>query len=423
MRKILYVVLDGLGDRPSAALGGRTPLEAADTPFLDELAQKGETGLMDTIGPGIAPESDAAVMSILGYDVEEFYTGRGPLESHGAGMAVPEGCLAWRCNFGTVDADWRITDRRVGRNLTDPEARELATAVQEGVSLDAASFEFRHTIGHRACLVIQSMEHQLSGDVDNCDPAYRRHGAFSVALEDPGTHVAEAKPLRDTISARAGAELTNQFLHSSFEVLDQHPVNRRRREEGKLPGNFILCRDAGDRLPRLPSFQLRYGIRFGSLVEMPVEIGLAQLTGMGTVPVLSTAEEPERGFADWAAKTLAALEEYDGLYVHLKGPDLFGHDGDPEGKAGCIEAIDRLYFGPILKALRLPDYVIAVTADHSTPCEIKAHSADPVPLLISSGGLEPEGALQFGESEAARGRLGKLRGPELVPRLVEIAGS
>jgi 2,3-bisphosphoglycerate-independent phosphoglycerate mutase len=423
MRKILYVVLDGLGDRPSAALGGRTPLEAADTPFLDELAQKGETGLMDTIGPGIAPESDAAVMSILGYDVEEFYTGRGPLESHGAGMAVPEGCLAWRCNFGTVDGDWRIIDRRVGRNLTDPEARELATAVQEGVSLDAASFEFRHTIGHRACLVIQSMEHQLSGDVDNCDPAYRRHGAFSVALEDPGTHVQEAKPLRDTISARAGAELTNHFMRRSFEVLDQHPVNRRRQEEGKMPGNFILCRDAGDRLPRLPSFQLRYGIRFGSLVEMPVEVGLAQLTGMGTVPVLSTADEPERGLRDWSEKTLAALEEYDGLYVHLKGPDLFGHDGDPRGKAACIEAIDRVYFGPIVKALRLPDYVIAVTADHSTPCDIKAHSADPVPLLISSGGLEPEGALQFGESEAARGRLGKLRGPELVPRLVEIAGS
>jgi 2,3-bisphosphoglycerate-independent phosphoglycerate mutase len=190
-----------------------------------------------------------------------------------------------------------------------------------------------------------------------------------------------------------------------------------------MPGNFILCRDAGDRLPRLPSFQQRFGIHFGSLVEMPVEIGLAELTGMGTVHVMSTADEPEKGFADWADKTLAALEEYGGLYVHLKGPDLFGHDGDPEGKAACIEAIDRLYFGPLVKALRLPDHVIAVTADHSTPCDIKAHSADPVPLLISSGGLEPEGALQFGEGEAARGLLGKLRGPELVPRLVEIAKS
>jgi 2,3-bisphosphoglycerate-independent phosphoglycerate mutase len=431
LKKILFVVLDGLGDRPNAKLGGRTPLEAADTPHLDELAQKGETGLMDTIGPGIAPESDAAVMSILGYDVDEFYTGRGPLESHGSGMQVPDGSLAWRCNFGTVEPDhgrlpegaapWRIVDRRVGRNLTDPEARELAAAVQEDVSLEGATFEFRHSIGHRACLVIQSIQHQLSGDVDNCDPAYRRQGAFSVALEDPGTHVMAAKPLRDSTSARLGAELTNEFMRKSFEVLDGHPVNQRRRAEGKMPGNFVLARDAGDRLPRLPSFQQRYGIHFGALVEMPVEIGLAQLTGMGEVHVMSTAEEPDKGLADWADKTLGALQRFDGLYVHLKGPDLFGHDGDAEGKAACIESIDRLYFGPLVRALRLPDMVIAVTADHSTPCDIRAHSADPVPLLISSDGLEPEGALQFGESEATHGRLGKLRGPELVPRLVEIA--
>ena len=423
MKKILYVVLDGLGDRPNPKLGGKTPLEAADTPFMDELAQKGETGLMDTIGEGIAPESDAAVMSILGYDVDEYYTGRGPLESFGAGMTVPNGCLAWRCNFGTVDSDWRIIDRRVGRDLSDPEAQELAEAVNREVRLDRATFDFRHTIGHRACLVIQSLEHQLSGDIDNCDPAYQRHGVFSVALENPGTHVAEARPLKDGISARVGAEITNQFLKRSFEVLENHPVNQRRRAEGKMPGNFILARDAGDRLPTLPSFRQRYGVRFGSLVEMPVEIGIAQLTGMGEVHVMSTAQDPERGFSDWSAKTMNALDEYDGLYVHLKGPDLFGHDGDPEGKKANIEAIDRLYFGPLVKGLRLPDFVVAVTADHSTPCDIKAHSADPVPLLISSGGLEPEGALQFGESEAARGRLGKLRGPELVPRLVEIAKS
>jgi 2,3-bisphosphoglycerate-independent phosphoglycerate mutase len=235
--------------------------------------------------------------------------------------------------------------------------------------------------------------------------------------------VAEAKPLDSSPNARIGAELTNDFMRQSFEILDRHPVNQRRRTLGRMPGNFILARDAGDRLPRLPSFEQRYGVHFGSLVEMPVEIGIAQLTGMGEVRVMSTAEDPERGFSDWAGQTLAALNQYDGLYVHLKGPDLFGHDGDARGKAANIEAIDRLYFGPLVKTLRLPDFVIAVTADHSTPCAIRAHSADPVPLLISSDGLEPEGALQFGESEAARGQLGKLRGPDLVPRLIEIAKS
>ena len=421
MKKILYVVLDGLGDRPIASLGGKTPLEAADTPYLDQLAQRGETGLMDSIAPGIAPESDAAVMSILGYDVDRYYTGRGPLESYGAGLEVRDGDLAWRANFGTVDERWTIIDRRVGRNLSDPEAGELAAAVQDQVELDGATFQFRHTLGHRACLVIRRNSGRLSGQVDNCDPAYRRHGVFSVALANPGHAVAEARPLNGSEEARAAAELTNVFMRRSYELLDSHPVNRRRREQGKMPGNMVLLRDAGDRLPQLPSFEERFGVRFASLVEMPVEIGIAGLTGMGKVPVMSTADDPERGYADWAGKTLAALGDWDGLYVHLKGPDVPGHDGDADGKRRNIEQIDRFYFGPLMKTLGGEGFIVAVTADHSTPCELKAHSDDPVPLLISGGTLEPEGALQFGEEEAARGRLGRIAGPELVPKLIALA--
>lgn len=420
MKKILYVVLDGLGDRSSAALGGRTPLEAADTPCMDELAQRGETGLMDSIGPDVAPESDAAVMSILGYEVDAYYTGRGPLEAFGAGMEVRQGDLAWRANFGTVTDEWRIIDRRVGRNLSDPEARELAAAVQREVRLDGATFDFRHTLGHRACLVIRS-DTPLSGQIDNCDPGYKRHGMYSVAVAEPGDRVAEARPLDDSPGARRGAQLTNEFLRQSDQVLDSHPVNQRRRDEGRMPGNMVLLRDAGDRLPSLPRFQDRFGIRFGSLVEMPVEIGLAELTGMGKVPVASTAEDPEGGYRDWASKTLAALEDFDGLYVHLKGPDVFGHDGDADGKRNNIEQIDSHYFRPLMERLGRPDILVAVTADHSTPCEIRAHSADPVPLLISGGTLEPEGALQFGERECARGRLGRISGTELVPRLISLA--
>lgn len=420
MKKILYVVLDGLGDRPLPELGNRTPLEAADTPNLDQLAQRGETGLMDSIGPGIAPESDAAVLSILGYDVERYYTGRGPLEAFGAGLEVRDGWLAWRANFGTVDADWTIIDRRVGRNLTEAEARELAEAVQREVRLEGASFQFRHTIGHRACLVIRRASGLLSGQVDNCDPAYQRHGAFSVALAEPGRRVAQARPLDDSEAARASAELTNEFVRRSYEVLERHPVNRRRRAEGKMPGNMILLRDAGDRLPDLPSFQERFGIRFASLVEMPVEVGIAQLLGMGQIAVMSTAGDPEAGYADWAAKTLAGLDDWDGLYVHLKGPDVPGHDGDAEAKKRSIEQIDGFYFAPLMKRLGGDGFVVAVTADHSTPCQLKAHSDDPVPLLVS-GGLEPEGADGFGESEARGGWLGRLRGPDLVPKLVSLS--
>ena len=420
MRKILYVVLDGLGDRPIEALGGRTPLEAADTPHLDALAARGQTGLMDAIGPGIAPESDAAVMSILGYDVERYYTGRGPLESYGAGLDVRDGDVAWRANFGTVDPDWTIVDRRVGRNLSDAEAGELAAAVQSEVRLEGASFQFRHTLGHRACLVIRREGRALSGQVDNCDPAYQRHGAFSIALADPGKRVLEAKALDDSEAARAAAELTNEFMRKSYEVLSEHPVNRRRTDDGKMPGNMILLRDAGDRLPRMPSFQEQFGIRFASLVEMPVEIGIASLLGMGQVPVASTADDPERGYGDWAAKTLASLDDWDGLYVHLKGPDVPGHDGDAVGKQRSVEQIDSFYLGPLMRRLDGEDFVVAVTADHSTPCELKAHSGDPVPVLVC-GGLEPEGAEGFSEREARNGWLGRLQGQDLVPKLVSLS--
>jgi 2,3-bisphosphoglycerate-independent phosphoglycerate mutase len=388
---------------------------------MDALAARAQTGLMDAIGPGIAPESDAAVMSILGYDVDRYYTGRGPLESYGAGLEVRDGDLAWRANFGTVDPDWTIVDRRVGRNLADAEARELAEAVQSEVRLEGATFEFRHTLGHRACLVIRrNGEGALSGQVDNCDPAYQRHGAFSVALADPGKRVVEAKPLDDSDEARLGAELTNEFMRKSHEVLERHPVNRRRRAEGKMPGNMILLRDAGDRLPRMPGFEERFGIRFASLVEMPVEIGIASLLGMGQVPVASTAQDPERGYSDWAAKTLAALDDWDGLYVHLKGPDVPGHDGDAPGKRRSVEQIDRFYFGPLMSRLDGEGFVVAVTADHSTPCELKAHSDDPVPVLVC-GGLEPEGAEGFSEREARNGWLGRLRGQDLVPKLVSLS--
>jgi 2,3-bisphosphoglycerate-independent phosphoglycerate mutase len=420
LRKILYVVLDGLGDRPVEELGGRTPLEAAKTPHLDSLAARGQTGLMDAIGPGIAPESDAAVMSILGYDVDRYYTGRGPLESYGAGLEVRTGDLAWRANFGTVDRDWTIVDRRVGRNLSDEEARELAAAVQSEVQLPGASFRFRHTLGHRACLVVRRQGGTLSGQVDNCDPAYQRHGNFSVALADPGKRVLEARPLQDSEEARAAAELTNEFMRKSYELLDGHPVNRRRRAEGKMPGNMILLRDAGDRLPQMPSFQEQFGIRFASLVEMPVEIGIASLLGMGQVPVASTAEDPEWGYSDWAAKTAASLTDWDGLYVHLKGPDVPGHDGDAAGKLLSVEQIDSFYFGPLMRRLDGEDFVVAVTADHSTPCELKAHSDDPVPVLIA-GGLEPEGTESFGEQEARSGWLGRMRGQDLVPKLVSVS--
>ncbi|MBM4081211.1 MAG: phosphoglycerate mutase, partial [Planctomycetes bacterium] len=174
MKKILYVVLDGLGDLPCRDLGGKTPLEAAETPQMDVLAKRGRLGLVHTVGEGIAPESDIGVISILGYDAMKYYTGRGPLETFAAGLTVNDGDLAYRVNFATLGPNGEIVDRRVGRNLTQAEADELCKEVNAKVKLEGApaTFEFKNTIGHRGVLVIRSLKGKLSSEVGNTDPAY-----------------------------------------------------------------------------------------------------------------------------------------------------------------------------------------------------------------------------------------------------------
>ncbi|MBU0710034.1 MAG: phosphoglycerate mutase, partial [Candidatus Omnitrophica bacterium] len=177
MKKILYIVLDGLGDLPIADLNNKTPLEAALTPNLDRLAQQGRTGLVYPVNKGIAPESDIAVISLLGYDAHKYYTGRGPLESFAEGINVNDGDLALRVNFATLEEDGKtIKDRRVGRNLTTEEATSLSSEINSKVTLSSGTFEFKNTIGHRGILVIRGMRSKLSGWITNTDPAYGREG-------------------------------------------------------------------------------------------------------------------------------------------------------------------------------------------------------------------------------------------------------
>ena len=418
MRKLLLVVLEGMGDRPLSELGGRTPLEAAHTPLLDEFARRGQQGQMSTVAPDIAPESDAAVMSLLGYDVSEHYTGRGPLEALGAGLDMRDGDLAWRANFATVERG-EIMDRRVGRSLGDSDASELAAAIQKDVHLAGASIQFVQTSSYHACLVIRSTEGPLSSDVENPDPAYRRHGRFSVAVPSTSTGTVKAIAMGSDDTAVRAAALTNSFIEQAFEALDQHPVNQRRRDFGFLPGNHLLLRDAGDRVPRLPAFSEMHGLRMGAVVDMPAEKALAQLMGMQVSKLARATGDLQRDFNEWALRTDEALSSMDGAYVHIKTPDIPSHDGDIEAKRAVLEAVDRLYLGRLGELVDLNSLLICVTADHATPVALRAHSNDPVPVLVCGSG-EPDGAGPFGESSAAKGGLGYLMGFELMPRLVQL---
>jgi 2,3-bisphosphoglycerate-independent phosphoglycerate mutase len=417
MRRLLYVCLDGLADDPVPELGDRTPLEAADTPFLDALAARGRTGVVTTVGPGIAPESDIAVFAILGYDPREEHPGRGVVEAVGVGMDFRDGDVAYRVNFAT--AEWpEIVDRRVGRDLTSDEAHALAAEVNERLSLPGATFDLRSTVEHRGALVIRSTEGPLSAEVTNTDPAYRREGHLGVALETFEPVVATAVALEDTEPARRAAELTNAFVEGAARILDASEVNAERRRAGKLPGNLILTRDGGDHRPALQPIKERFGPSWGCFVEMPVERGIAILLGMEPVNAPRLASEAD--YAAWAQLATDALDGFDALYVHIKGPDVPAHDGRAQDKRDVIEVIDRAFFAEVLTRIDPARTLVAVTADHATSCVRKAHTAEPVPLVVAGGTVQPDGTETFGEHACATGALGSIRGVEIVPRLAQL---
>lgn len=413
--KLLYVVLDGAPD------GLRAParaLELASKPNIDSLASHCLCGLMNPVGPGVAPESDVAVFSLLGYDPEVYYTGRGPLEALGAGVEFQDGWLALRANFATVDPrSLRIIDRRVGRNLSSLEARELARALN-GMKLGGGRAEaiFKSTISHRGVLVIRHVDVRLSAMISNTDPAYERRGVISVALPSYEPRVMKSKPLIDTMEARIAAELVNEFTLRAIEILEEHPVNKAREAAGKLKANAVLLRDAGDRRPPVEPIEGRFGLRFTCIAEMPVEIGIARALGMDVSYVNVEEVGGRRELLELEARlAVDKLRDNRAVYVHLKGPDEPGHDGDLEGKVKAVEDIDRFFFKNILDKLDLEEVLIVVTSDHSTPWSLKAHSDDPVPVMLSNPRL-PERRRSFNELEFRDGSLGVIdRGYKLLP--------
>lgn len=419
-KHLLYILLDGLGDRPVGSFGGKTPLEAAVRPHMDALARNGRSGVVYTVGKGIAPESDVAVISMLGYDPHKTYTGRGPIEAFGSGMAMENGDLAVRCNFATLERGFTIADRRCGRSLTTEEARVLADAVNREVRLEShpADFEFRSTVGHRGVLLIKPREGKLSGNISNTDPAYQKKGGMGIALEAFENKVQRAVALDGTEEARRAADLLNEFTEKSYEVLDRHPLNVERKARGKPPANGILGRDAGSALPEFTPVTELYGMEFAAMVEMPVERGIALLCGMDSVDLPKPTGDISLDYERRAELASELIECYGGVYIHIKGPDEPAHDGNCEGKKKSIEMIDEHFFGHL--KVDLKSTAIVVTADHSTPCSLRAHSDDPVPLIVAGCGIQPDGTAEFGEGACRRGSLGEVVGMDLIRRVISL---
>ncbi len=418
--KLVYLVLDGAADSLKDKV---TSYELAKTPYLDRIAKMGKCGMMYTIGKDIAPESDAAVFSILGYDPHKSYTGRGPIEALGAGLKIREGFeVAFRANFATVeDKSLKLVDRRVGRSLLSEEAKELAKSID---NLDLGKYDgyarVVATVGHRAVVVIGSRSHRLSDNVGNTDPAYDKLGKISVAKKEYEKIISECKPLDESEEAQITAVLVNIFTRKVIEILDEHEINKRRAADGKLKANAILLRDGGGSLPKVPKIYEKFGLTFGAIAEMPVEIGIARLLGMEIEQVPPPSEDKEKDYAIRLKATSKVLEKRDAVYVHLKGPDEPGHDGDTNRKVRAIELIDEYYVKPLLEKINLNETAILVTSDHATPPSLKAHSGDPVPVVLYVPGIKGDSVNKLNEKECLNGSLGIIEhGWQLLPIVIE----
>lgn len=419
--KLIYVVIDGLGDLPIRELGNETPLGAASTSSLDYLARRGKTGLMYTVGKGIAPESDVGVISILGYNPFKYATGRGVLEAVGSGVKMKNGDLALRCNFATMGKNGGIIDRRAGRDLTNEDASKLCKAVNEKVKLESypAEFELRNTVGYRAVVVIRSRDEPLTSVITNTDPAYKRLEKLGVVDEKARMVLKKCEPLDRSRAAKVSAALVNELTMKSHRVLGSHQLNKRRAAEGKLKANVLLSRDAGHLLPELFNINERYGARFACLADMPVERGIAKLAGMSLVDLPPPSADLKSDCMVRIRKLFEVMPRFDCFYIHIKGTDEPGHDGNYRLKKQLITVIDGFFFGELLKKIDLTSYVICVTADHSTPCTLKGHSDDPVPVLISGDRIQNDDTEKFSEKECRKGDLGMLvHGTELMPKVM-----
>lgn len=421
--KLIYVAIDGMGDLPINALGNKTPLEAAETPNMDFLAKNGKTGLMYSVRKGVAPESDVAVISLLGYDPFKYSTGRGVIEAVGAGLNVADGDLALRCNFATLGQGRKIIDRRVGRSLTTEEAIELSKIANEEVKLESspATFEFKNTLGHRAVLVIKSKGKPLSGKITNSDPAYSIVKGLGVATPHVKMVLKKCEPMDNTEAARISAGLVNEFIEKTHELWENHEINRKRAAEGKLKANVVLTRDAGNLLPKFFNINEKYNVNFAALADMHAERGIAQLAGMQATLLPPPSGDLEKDCELRVKKLLDVLPYHDCFYIHLKGPDEPGHDGNCNRKTQIISSIDKHFLGRLLQEISLKDFIICVTADHATPCVLKVHSDTPVPVLISGGKIKDDKVDKFCERACENGSLGVLsRGCELMPKLIEL---
>ena len=410
-------MLDGIGDLPHPDLAGKTPLEAATTRNMDVLTKNGIMGQVISVGKGIAPESDIAVFNMLGYKFQHSdYAGRGVIEAIGIGIDFKDGDLALRGNFATIDNEGKIIDRRAGRKIEREDAEEISKEIEKKIrfSNPNTSVIVAPTVGHRVIVRLRDTK-SLSSEISNTDPAYARVDGMGIAKAvSDFMKIEKCIPLEQTENAIDAANLVNEFTEQSLDIMKKSDVNKQRSQKNKKLLNSILLRDAGNKYPNVKPINDLHSMNFSCIVDMPVEVGISNVLKMRTFNAGGLTDYEEK-----ASVAAQATETENAIYVHLKGPDEFGHDGDAIGKMKNIEEIDKRFFGTLLEQIDVSKIAVMISADHSTPCVYKGHSDDPVPLLISGDMITNDDTQRFTEAEAKKGTIGLIEGAQVVKTAID----
>ncbi|MFA7398451.1 MAG: cofactor-independent phosphoglycerate mutase [Candidatus Bathyarchaeia archaeon] len=397
--KYILVVGDGMSDYPIAELGGKTPLQAANKPYMDAIAMKGKNGLIKTIPNECTPGSDVAICSVLGYDPRVYCTGRGALEAPSRGIQLGPNDTAYRCNLITEE-NGAIVDYSAG-HITTEEATELINAVKKAFD-KPNNVEFYPGLDYRHFLILRNFKNP---EQIKCIPP---HDARDVLVTD-------VLPKAMAPEAESTAQLLRDMIVKSRDILLNHPVNIAREMMGKCMGNLIWPWGGGKK-PSMPDLKEKIGLKSAVISAVDLVKGIGTYAGMQVIEVRGATGLYDTNYEGKADAALEALKTNDLVFVHVEAPDEAGHVGDFDLKVKTIEDLDKRCIGRIVDGMVEP-YAIAILPDHPTPIKTRTHSRDPVPFVVAAPSIEPDGVTMFDEISAKQGGYGLVEKEYLISLL------
>ncbi len=400
--KTIIILGDGMADEPIAELGGKTPLQYARTPYMNQLARLGVTGRLKTVADGFHPGSEVANMAVLGYDLPTVYEGRGVLEAASMHIELKPGEIAMRCNLICVEGD--LLKNHSAGHISTEEADQLIQTLNKELGSDTV--HFYTGVSYRNLLVIKGGNKHL-----DCTPPH------DIPLHPYKPYLVKA----EVPEAEETAHRLNELIARSQEILKNHPVNLKRISEGKDPANSIWPWSPGER-PAMETLQTMYGIRKGSVISAVDLIrGIGVYAGLRILQVEGATGLYNTNYEGKAAAALEALQDDEFVYLHVEASDEAGHEGDVPLKIRTIEDLDRRIVGPIYEATRQwkEPVAIAVLPDHPTPCSLRTHTNNPVPFLIYKPGATPDEVTTFDEFAVEQGKYHLLEKDQFIKELLK----